>query len=80
MSSAYKSTAEILLDKTNGKSFIKTKNNNAPSIEQELYGTRVYQETDSDEISVVDAHFKESHVIKFSVCDNEGQDKRPTMY
>ena len=38
---------------------------------QELDGTRAYLETNTDEMSVVNAH---------SVCVNEGQDELPTMY
>ena len=49
------------------------------TLKQERGGTRTYQETDSDEISVVNAHLNELPV-KFSVCVNEGQDKLPTMY
>ena len=49
------------------------------TFKQELDGTRAYKETDSDEISVVSAHLNELPV-KFSVCVNAGQDKRPTMY
>ena len=47
------------------------------TLKQELYGTRAYQETGSDEMSVVNAHFNELPV-KFSVCVNEGQVKHPT--
>ena len=46
---------------------------------QELDGTRAYQEADSGEMSVVNAHLNESPV-KFSICVNEGQNKLPTMY
>ena len=46
---------------------------------QELDGTRAYLETDTDEVSVVNAHLNDLPV-KFSVCVNEGQDKLPTMY
>ena len=49
------------------------------TLKQELDGTWAYQETDSDEMSLVNAHLKELHV-KLSVCVNEGQDKLPTMY
>ena len=38
-----------------------------------------YLETDTDEVSVVNAHLNDLPV-KFSVCVNEGQDKLPTMY
>ena len=48
------------------------------TLKQEPDGTRAYQETDSDEMSVVNAHLNELPV-KFSVCVNEGQDKLPTM-
>ena len=41
--------------------------------------TRAYLETDTDEVSVVNAHLNDLPV-KFSVCVNEGQDKLPTMY
>ena len=49
------------------------------TLKQELDGTRAYQETDTDEMSVVNAHLNELPV-KFSVSINEGQDKLPTMY
>ena len=48
------------------------------TLKQELDGNRAYQETDTDEMSVVNAHLNDLPV-KFSVCDNEGQDKLPTM-
>ena len=49
------------------------------TLKQELDGTRAYLETDTDEVSVVNAHSNDLPV-KFSVCVNEGQDKLPTMY
>ena len=52
------------------------------TLKQELDGTRAYLETDTDEGSVVNAHFNDLPV-KFSVFVNEvneGQDKLPTMY
>ena len=49
------------------------------TLKQELDGTRAYQETDSDEMSVVNAHLNELPG-KFSVCVNECQDKLPTRY
>ena len=49
------------------------------TLKQELDGTRAYLETDTDEVSVVNAHVHDLPV-KFSVCVNEGQDKLPTMY
>ena len=49
------------------------------TLKQELDGTRAYLETDTDEVSVVNAHLNDLPV-KFSVCVNEGQDKLPTMY
>ena len=49
------------------------------TLKQELGGTRAYLETDTDEVSVVNAHLNDLPV-KFSVCVNEGQDKLPTMY
>ena len=50
------------------------------TLKQELFdGTRAYLETDTDEMSVVNAHLNDLPV-KFSVCVNEGQDKLPTMY
>ena len=49
------------------------------TFKQELDGTRAYQEPDTDEISVANAHLNELPV-KFSVCVNEGQDKLPSMY
>ena len=42
------------------------------TLKQELDGTRAYQETDSDEMSVVNAHLNEL-LVKFSVCVIEGQ-------
>ena len=48
-------------------------------LKQELDGTRAYLETDTDEVSVVNAHLNDLPV-KLSVCVNEGQDKLPTMY
>ena len=51
------------------------------SLKQDLDSTRAYLETDTDEMSVVNADLKDLHVpVKFSVCVNEGQDKLPTMY
>ena len=49
------------------------------TLKQELESTRAYQETDADEMSVVNAHLN-GLPVKFSVCVNEGQDKLPTMY
>ena len=49
------------------------------NLKQELGGTRAYLETDTDEVSVVNAHLNDLPV-KFSVCVNEGQDKLPTTY
>ena len=49
------------------------------TLKQELDGTRAYLETDTDEMSVVNAHLNDLPV-KFSVCVNEGQDKLHTMY
>ena len=49
------------------------------TLKQELDGTRAYLETDTDEMSVVNAHLNDLPV-KFFVCVNEGQDKLPTMY
>ena len=49
------------------------------TLKQELDGTRAYLETDTGEVSVVNAHLNDLPV-KFSVCVNEGQDKLPTMY
>ena len=49
------------------------------TLKQELDGTRAYLKTDTDEVSVVNAHLNDLPV-KFSVCVNEGQDKLPTMY
>ena len=42
------------------------------TLKQELDGTRAYLETDTDEMSVVNAHLNDLPV-KFSVCVNEGQ-------
>ena len=44
------------------------------TLKQELDGTRAYLETDTDEVSVVNAHLNDLPV-KFSVCVNEGQNK-----
>ena len=49
------------------------------TLKQNLDGTRAYLETDTDEVSVVNAHLNDLPV-KFFVCVNEGQDKLPTMY
>ena len=49
------------------------------TLKQELDGTRAYLETNTDEVSVVNAHLNDLPV-KFSVCVNEGQDKLSTMY
>ena len=49
------------------------------TLKQELDGTRAYLETDTDEVSLVNAHLHDLPV-KFSVCVNEGQDKLPTMH
>ena len=49
------------------------------TLKQELDGTRAYLETDTDKVSVVNAHLNDLPV-KFSVCVNEGQDRLPTMY
>ena len=49
------------------------------TLKQELDGIRAYLETDTDEVSVANAHLNDLPV-KFSVCVNEGQDKLPTMY
>ena len=49
------------------------------TLKQELDGTRGYQETDSDKMSVVNAHLKALNE-KVSVCVSECQDKLPTMY
>ena len=49
------------------------------TLKQELDSTRAYLETDTDEMSVVNAHLNDLPV-KISVCVNEGQDKLPTMY
>ena len=44
------------------------------TLKQELDCTRAYLETDTDEVSVVNAHLNDLPV-KFSVCVNEGQDR-----
>ena len=49
------------------------------TLKQELDGTRTYLETDTDEMSVVNAYLND-FLAKFFVCVNEGQDKLPTMY
>ena len=45
------------------------------TLKQELDGTRAYLETDTDEMSVVNAHLNDLPV-KFSVCVNEGPSSR----
>ena len=47
------------------------------TLKQKLDGTRAYQETDTGEMSVVNAHLNELPV-KISVSVIEGQDKLPT--
>ena len=47
------------------------------TLKQRLDGTRAYLETDTDEMSVVNAHLNDL-LIKFSVCVNEGQDRLVT--
>ena len=49
------------------------------TLKQKLDGTRAYLETDTDEMSVVNAHLNDLPV-KFSVCVSEGKDKLPTVY
>ena len=44
------------------------------TLKQEFDGTRAYQETDTDEMFVVNAHLN-ALPVKFSFCVNEGQDK-----
>ena len=44
------------------------------TLKQGLDGTRAYLETETDEVSVVNAHLNDLPV-KFSVCVNEGQNK-----
>ena len=48
------------------------------TLKQELDGTRANQETNNDEMSVVNAHLNEL-LVKFSVRVNKGQDKLPTV-
>ena len=48
------------------------------TLKQELDGTRAYLETDTDEMSVVNAHLNDLPV-RFSVCVNEDQGKLPTI-
>ena len=48
------------------------------TLKQELFGTRAYQEKDSDEMYVVNAHLNELSVT-FSICFSECQDKLLTM-
>ena len=52
------------------------------TLKQELDGTMAYLETDTDEVSVVNAHLNDLNdlPVKFSVCVNEGQDKRCIGY
>ena len=49
------------------------------TLKQELDGTMAYLETDTDEMSIVNAHLNDLP-NKFSVCVSEGQDKLPAMY
>ena len=54
---------------------------NDDTLKQELDGTRAYLETDTDEMSVVNAHLNDFKLpVKFSVCVSEGQHKFSTMY
>ena len=48
------------------------------TLKQELDGTRAYQKTDTDVMSVVNAHLNELPV-KFFVCVNEGKDNPHMM-
>ena len=47
------------------------------TLKQELHSASAYLETDTDEMSVVNAHINDLPV-KFYVCVNEGQDKLDT--
>ena len=49
------------------------------TLKQELDDTGDYLETDTDEMSVVNAHLNDLPAT-FSVCVNEGQGKLPTIY
>ena len=49
------------------------------TLKQQFDSTRAYQETDSDEMSVVNAHLNELPV-KFSVCVSEGQDNSHNVF
>ena len=49
------------------------------TLKHELDDIRAYQETDTDEMSVVNADLNGLR-LKFSVCVNEGQEKLLTMY
>ena len=49
------------------------------TLKQELNGTKAYEETSTDQKSVVNSHLNELP-LKFSVGVKESQDKLPTMY
>ena len=49
------------------------------TLKQELNGTKAYEETSTDEKSVVNSHSNELH-YKSAVKGKERQDKLPTMY
>ena len=49
------------------------------TLKQELNGTKAYEETSTDEKTVVNSHSNESP-YKFAINDQERQDKLPTMY
>ena len=69
----------VLADKAANNVVVVCRLHYVNTLKQELDGTRAYLETDTDEMSVVNAHLNDLPV-KFSVCVNEGQDKLPTMY
>ena len=69
----------VLADKAANNVVVVCRLHYVNTLKQELDGTRAYLETDTDEMSVVNAHLNDLPV-KFSVSVNEGQDKLPTMY
>ena len=64
----------VLADKAANNVVVVCRLHYVNTLKQELDGTRAYLETDTDEVSVVNAHLNDLPV-KFSVCVNEGQDK-----
>ena len=70
----HRKCVSVPADKAANKAVVVYKLHYVNILKQEIDGTRAYLETDSDEISVVNAHLNNLSV-KFSVCVNEVQDK-----